>query len=72
MVQSTVTKQKKLVEKYKKHWMKFKWRKVALNRKKDKVWNFEDLMSTTKINDKDVHIDPTILLSRLTALANFK
>ena len=39
---------------------------------KDKVRNFKDLMPTTNIDDKDVHIDPTILFSRLTALANFK
>ena len=41
-------------------------------KRKDKVSNFEDLMPATKIDDKDVHIDPTILFSRLTALANFK
>ena len=34
--------------------------------------NFEDLMPTTKIDDKDLHINPTILFSHLTALANFK
>ena len=39
---------------------------------KDKVRNFEDLLPTTKINHKIIHIDPTILFSRLTALANFK
>ena len=39
---------------------------------KDKVRNFKDLMPTTNIDDKDVHIDLTILFSRLTALANFK
>ena len=39
---------------------------------KDKVRNFEDLLPTTKIDHKIIHIDPTILFSRLTALANFK
>ena len=29
-------------------------------------------MPTTKIDDKNVHIDPTILFSRLTDLASFK
>ena len=41
-------------------------------KRKGKVRNFEDLMPTTKIDDKDHHIDPTILFSHLTALANFK
>ena len=41
-------------------------------KRKDKVCNFEDLMPTTKIYNKSVHIDPTILFSSLTALANFK
>ena len=41
-------------------------------KRKDKVRNFEDLLRTTKIDDKNIHIDPTILFSRLTALANFK
>ena len=29
-------------------------------------------MLTTKIDDKDVHIDPTTLFSRLTAVANLE
>ena len=41
-------------------------------KRKDKVRNVEDLMPKTKIDGKDVHIDPTILFSRLTALVNFK
>ena len=41
-------------------------------KRKGKVRNFEDVMPTTKIDDKDVHIDPTTSFSRLTALANFK
>ena len=41
-------------------------------KRKGKVRNFEDVMPTRKIDDKDVHIDPTISFSRLTALANFK
>ena len=41
-------------------------------KRKDKVRHFEDLMPTTKIDDKDVHTDPAILFCRLTALANFK
>ena len=39
---------------------------------KDKVRNFKDLMPTTNIDDKDVHIDPAILFSCLIALANLK
>ena len=38
-------------------------------KRKDKVRNFEDLMLTTKIDHKDVHIDPTIFFSSLTASA---
>ena len=41
-------------------------------KRKDKVRNFDDPMPTTNIDDKDVHINPTILFSRLIALANFK
>ena len=41
-------------------------------KRKGKVRNFEDVMPTTKINDKDIHIDPTTSFSRLTTLANFK
>ena len=41
-------------------------------KRKDKVRNFDDLMPTTNIDDKDVHINPTILFSRLIALVNFK
>ena len=48
-----------------------KMEKASIKRK-DKVQNFEDLMPATKIDDKVVHIDATILFSRLTALANLK
>ena len=41
-------------------------------KQKNKVRIFEDLMPTTKISDKDVHIDSTILFSHFTVLANFK
>ena len=34
-------------------------------KQKGKKRNFEDLMPTTKIDDKKVHIDPTILLAVL-------
>ena len=51
--------------------MELQWRNSALNRK-EKKRNFEDLMPTTKIDDKNVHIDPTILFSHLTASMNFK
>ena len=39
-----------------------------MERRGAKFWR---LMPTTKIDNKDVHVDPTILFSRLTALAIF-
>ena len=39
-------------------------------KRKDKVKKFESLLPTTKIGDNNVHINPLILFTRLTALMN--
>ena len=44
----------------------------AVIKRNSKVKTFQDLLPTTKIGDKNVYIIPTILFSRLTALANFR
>ena len=39
-------------------------------KRKDKVKTFESLLPTTKISDSNVHINPLILFTRLTAFMN--
>ena len=41
-------------------------------KRKERVQTFEDLLPKTKIGNNTVTINPTILFSRLTALANFQ
>lgn len=43
----------------------------AIIKRSSKVRTFQDLLPSTKIGEKSVYISPTILFSRLTALAHF-